>query len=280
VTSTFERDDKTSSVAPTDALEMVLRFGVMMSQAGNTAVRTRKWIDAIAPKLGFEAISAIVSLDSMTVSVRCGSEGLTAMRELGPPGINVCRIARLEQLARTLRPQTPPAELGVALAKIESAAPRYSLMQVAVAVGLASGGLAFLSGAAAPETVAAAIGGGSGQWLRLWLTRRRLNQFGAAALAAIMASGLFVLVAAVGSHFGFSFVHHPAGFIASILFLVPGFPLIAGLFDLLQYQTLAAVSRLAYGVMMLLAVAFGLTLLSPPGESKSLDSPRSNSTIR
>jgi uncharacterized membrane protein YjjB (DUF3815 family) len=45
------------------------------------------------------------------------------------------------------------------------------------------------------------------------------------------------------------------------LFLIPGFPLIAALFDLLQYQTVAAVSRLAYGVMILLAVAFGLSIV-------------------
>jgi uncharacterized membrane protein YjjB (DUF3815 family) len=37
--------------------------------------------------------------------------------------------------------------------------------------------------------------------------------------------------------------------------------LIAGLFDLLQRETLAAVSRLAYGIMMLLAVAFGLSIV-------------------
>jgi uncharacterized membrane protein YjjB (DUF3815 family) len=76
-----------------------------------------------------------------------------------------------------------------------------------------------------------------------------------------MASGVYVVAAAVGSHLGFRFTHFPAGFIASVLFLIPGFPLIAGLFDLLQYQTVAGVSRLAYGVMMLLAVAFGLSIV-------------------
>ena len=95
----------------------------------------------------------------------------------------------------------------------------------------------------------------------MWLTRRRFNQYGAAALSAILASGLYVLAAAAGSRFGFDFAQYPAGFIASILFLVPGFPLIAALFDLLQYQTVAAVSRFAYGVMMLLAVAFGLSIV-------------------
>ncbi len=58
-----------------------------------------------------------------------------------------------------------------------------------------------------------------------------------------------------------SWLRYPAGFIASVLFLIPGFPLIAALFDLLQYQTVAAVSRLAYGVMILLAVAFGLSIV-------------------
>ena len=37
--------------------------------------------------------------------------------------------------------------------------------------------------------------------------------------------------------------------------------MIAGLFDLLQHQTVAAVSRFAHGVMMLLAVAFGLSIV-------------------
>ena len=242
-----------------------MRFGALMLQAGNTAARTRKWIDALAPKLGFEAVSAVLSLDSITVNVRRQGEWLTAMRSLGPPGINASRIAQLERLARTLRPADPPAKIAAELGEIESAVPRYSFVQIAAAVGLASGAFAFLNGAAAPETFAAAIAGGCGQWLRLWLSRRRLNQYGAAAFSAIVASGLFVLGAAVGSRLGFSFAQYPAGFIASILFLVPGFPLIAALFDLLQYQTVAAVSRFAYGAMMLLAAAFGLSVVVAVG---------------
>src|ERR1700752_5066654 len=110
----------TTSVPPADALEVLLRFGALMLRAGNTAVRTRKWIDAIAPKLGFHAVSVIVSLDSITVNVRRQGEWLTAMRELGPPGINVLRIAQLEGLARTVRPENTPAEIATELAKIES----------------------------------------------------------------------------------------------------------------------------------------------------------------
>jgi uncharacterized membrane protein YjjB (DUF3815 family) len=46
-----------------------------------------------------------------------------------------------------------------------------------------------------------------------------------------------------------------------VLFLVPGFPLIAGLFDLLQYQTVAAVGRFTFGLMILLSVALGLSFV-------------------
>ena len=42
----------------------------------------------------------------------------------------------------------------------------------------------------------------------------------------------------------FSAAHAP-GFIFSVLFLVPGFPLVASLLDLVQHQTVAAIARLA-----------------------------------
>jgi len=174
--------------------------------------------------------------------------------------INASRIGELEELARTAGPALP-REIAARLAAIESTPPRYSNAQIAAAIGVASGAFAFLNGAGAPELIAAAIGGGIGQGLRSWLARRRLNQYGTAALSAVAASGIYVLAAALARHAGLAFAHYPAGFIASVLFLVPGFPLIAALFDLLQYQTIAAASRLAYGVMILLAVALGLSIV-------------------
>ncbi len=232
-----------------------------MLRSGNTAARTREWIEVVARKMGFDSVAVSLSLDAITASVRRAGERTTAMREIGPPGINAWRIGELERLARTLGSKIAPREVAVGMMAINSTRPLYSGVYTAAAVGVASGGFAFLNGAAPPEMAAAAIGGGIGQALRSWLSRRRLNHYGIAALSAITASGLYVVAAAVASYFGVAFANYPAGFIASILFLVPGFPLIAGLFDLLQYQTVAAVSRLAYGVMVLLAVALGLSIV-------------------
>lgn len=261
VTSYLDTKDSGPSEETGDAVGVLMWFGALMLRAGNTATRTREWIDVIARQMGFAAVAVSLSLDSITVSVRRSGEWVTTMREIGPPGINAWRIAELEQLARTVGPGDMPRDIAARLAKIESTAPRYSTVTIATAVGAASAGFAFLNGAATREMIAAAIGGGIGQWLRLLMSHRQLNQYGAAALSAIVASGIYVLAAALARYAGFGFAHYPAGFIASVLFLIPGFPLIAGLFDLLQYQTVAAMSRLAYGVMILLAVAFGLSIV-------------------
>jgi len=111
MTSALERDDHRAPAAPAEALDVLVRFAALMVQVGNTAIRTREWIDAVAPRLGFEAVSVLVSLDSVTVSARRRGEWLTAIRGLGPPGINVSRLAQLEQFAKTLPSGRSLAEL-------------------------------------------------------------------------------------------------------------------------------------------------------------------------
>ena len=248
-------------VKPVDseAMDVLMRFGASMVRSGNTAARTREWIEVMARNMGFDAVSVSLSMDSITVTANRSGESATTMREIGALGVNVSRIANLEEVARTAGPGQMPRDLAVKLENADATKTLYSEMQIAAAVGLASGGFAFLNGAAAVEMCAAAIGGGIGQGVRSWLSRRHINHYGIATVSAIAASGIFVLLAALARHGGFGFTNYPAGFIASVLFLIPGFPLVAGLFDLLRSQTVAAVSRMAYGVMILLAVALGLS---------------------
>jgi uncharacterized membrane protein YjjP (DUF1212 family) len=261
VTPTCETGTNSTAASTHEAIGVLLQFGSMMVRSGSTATRARVWLELIAKKIGFDAISVSVSLDCITVSGSHSDGPVTAMRNIGPPGINACRIAELEQLAKRLVSGASPRQIAEKLAGIEATPPLYSSVPIALAVGAASGGFAFLSGAAMPEITAAAIGGGGGQWLRLWLSRRQFNHYGAVTVCAVAASGVYVLAAALASSLGFGFSHYAAGFIASVLFLVPGVPLIAGLFDLLQYQTVAAMSRIAYGAMILLAVGLGLSIV-------------------
>ena len=260
-TTSRHPDDRTDPPALDDALEVLLRFGSALLRAGDTAYRVRESMGALARSMGLEALSAGLTLNSITATVRRGAKQATMMREVGPPAVNSSRIVSLQGIALTASPGLTPSQLAAQLAAVEAAPARYPDAMIAAAVGAACGAFAFLSGGGPLEWLGAAIGGGVGQWLRASLARRGFNQHGVTALCAITASATCALVGYLSSRFGFGSAGHPAGFISSILFLVPGFPLVAALLDLLQHQTLIAVTRLAYGGMIFLAAAFGLSIV-------------------
>jgi len=250
----------TSSAAP-DGLEVLADFGAAMMRAGHTAARTREWMDVLGRKLGFGRLAVGITLDSIVVSGQHHASTTTSVREIGPPGVNAARIGALENLAADAAPGIAPGEVASALAKIEAAPPLYSHLAVAAAVGPACGGFAFLNGCGMPEIVAATLGGGIGQWGRLLLARQRLNQHLIAAVCAVIAAATYLLVAAATARLGFGAANHPGGLISSILFLAPGFPLVAAQLDLVQYQTAAALTRLIYGVMLFLSATFGFSIV-------------------
>lgn len=244
-----------------------------MLRAGDTAFRVREWMGAIGRAMGFDELSVRVALGGITASARRSAERATLMREVAPPGIDAWRLGALERLAREAQPGMTPNELAAKLAAIEAERPLYSIAQTAAAVAVASGAFSYLNGGGIVEMVAAVVGGGIGQFLRSLLLRRRLNQYAVTALCAVIASGVYCVIASVTPRVGIGVPRDAAGFISSVLFLVPGFPMVAALGDLLQHQTLAGVSRLAYGTMLLLAAAFGLCIVAAAADLTAAPAP-------
>jgi uncharacterized membrane protein YjjP (DUF1212 family) len=197
----------------------------------------------------------------MTATVRRGEEYATLTREIAPIGINSWRIAELERLAQAKPRDLTPKVLGAKLDAIEAVPSLRPVLVVAIAIGLASGSFSYLNGGDLLGTVAAVIAGGLGQGLRALLFIRRGNQYAVTALCAVFTAGLYCLLIAALAPTGFG-PGQAAGFIFSVLFLVPGFPLIAGLLDLMQHQLAAGIVRLFYGVMILLAAAIGLSAVA------------------
>jgi uncharacterized membrane protein YjjP (DUF1212 family) len=78
--------------ARSDAVGELLEFGAMMLGAGNTATRTRRSMEAIAQKMGLDALSMNISFDSITASARRSDEWITRVRSIGPAAINVWQV--------------------------------------------------------------------------------------------------------------------------------------------------------------------------------------------
>jgi len=244
-----------------EALEVLLRFGTLMLRAGDTAFRVRDSMGMLATSMGIESLSLHITINGMTATVRRNGEQMTLASEVSPPGINAWRIGALERLARTRRPDLAPKDLAADLDAIEAVPPIHSIITVAGAIGLASGAFSYLNDGDMLGTGAAIAAGGLGQAARMLMFRRHLNQYAVTTLCAILASGVYCLIVAGISSQGFQ-PSDAVGFISSVLFLVPGFPLVASLLDLLQHQTVAGVARLFYGMLILLAAAFGLSLVA------------------
>jgi uncharacterized membrane protein YjjP (DUF1212 family) len=244
----------------TEALGVLLRFGILMLRAGDTAFRVREAMGLLANALGIEKLDVQVELNSMIATAQRGDDHVTLTTEVAPLGINAWRIGALDTLARSSQPGLTPARLMADLDAIEATPALRSTFAVALAVGLASGAFSYLNGGDLLGTAAAAAAGGLGQAVRALMFRHRLNQYAVTALCAVFTSGLYCLIiAATGTRFT---PGHTAGFIFSVLFLVPGFPLVASLLDLLQHQTVAAMARLSYAIMVLLSAAIGLSAVA------------------
>jgi uncharacterized membrane protein YjjP (DUF1212 family) len=259
-------------MAPSDALDALLRFGALMLRSGESAFRVRDDMHLLAPRLGIPDFDMLCTVTTLTATTRVRGEAVTLVRHVGPLGINAWRIGALERLAHTGSAPIALDALHKHLDAVERTVPLHPGAVVALAVGLASAAFAWLNGGNIAAVLAAAVAGALGQALRLQLLQRRLNQYAVTALCGIVAGGLYAAAATLLGHAGLE-PGPGIGMIAAGLFLIPGFPLVAGLLDMLQHQIPAAQARLAYGMTLTLAAAFGLgvvvavmgfTLAPPP----------------
>jgi uncharacterized membrane protein YjjP (DUF1212 family) len=244
-----------------DTLDVLLRFGALMLRSGDTAFRVRDAMGLLATSLGIERLAAHITLGAVTATAEAGGRSVTLTREIGPLGIDAARTAALERLSLSSKPGLAAATLAAEIDAIERTPPLHSLAPIALSMAVASAGFAFLNGGDTLAIAAAAAGGGLGQAARTLLSRKGYNQFATAALCGVLASGVYCLIVTGFGVRSFTFAH-AVGFISSALFLVPGFPLVAALLDLVQHQTAAGVARLFYAVLLTLAAAFGLSVVA------------------
>jgi len=251
----------TSQEALAEALDVVLRFGAAMLRSGDTAFRVRDSMGRLARALGIEQLAVHITIGGMTATAQAGAQSVILTREVAPLGVDASRTAALERLARSSKPGLAPAALAAEIDAIERTPALHSLLPIALSMAVASAGFSYLNGGDVLATSAAAVAGGLGQAARTLLSRKGFNQFAMTALCAVLASGIYCLIV-LGFGVRTFALAHAVGFISSVLFLVPGFPLVAALLDLAQHQTMAGIGRLFYGVLLTLAAAFGLSIVA------------------
>lgn len=236
----------------------VLRLGALLLGAGAGSYRVKDSMRRAAVALGLHQHRAQVTLTEITTTAHDGERVRTEVIEQRRVGVNADRIDGIAGVVNQLGPGAGVADLEDALDLVERTPPRYGTTLNVLAVALACAAFAFLNNGGPIVCAAVLVAAGLGQAARRRLQRAHLNTFAVTALAAALSSAVYVGIVLGLEELGRADTSHEAGLISAVLYLVPGFPLVTGVLDLVRLDLSAGVARLAYVTVTLLSAGMSV----------------------
>ena len=235
--------------------QVVLRLGQMLLSFGASAYRVKKSMADLARAVGISDHRAQVTYTEIIATAYANGTFRTELAEQRLMGVNADKIDRLNNYVASLRGRSVRVEdVSDELDAVARIPALYDWFSNALASGLACAAFAFLNGGGWVECSAVAVASFFGQALRRQMLHRHMNHFGVWMACGALASLIYILLVAPAQHFLGVEATHQAGFISALLFLVPGFPLVTGLIDLVRQDFQGGIGRLVY-VFMLVASA-------------------------
>lgn len=243
--------------------DAIVRVGAAMLGAGTGSRRVAETMRQVARALDIDEIQSRVSLTEIVLTVHRRGITRTQTAEIPNPGVNADQIAALQQFARHLPEHVTVQQVTDGLDRILRRPKQWPAWAAPLGAGVACAAFAFLNNGGWAEMAAVSLAAAAGQSLRRALHRRHLNQIAMTFLAAVLATLVFLgALALVGAVVPLDPTRRAAGFMSSILFLVPGFPLMTAALDLARLDLAAGITRLTYAALLTFAGGFGLWVVA------------------
>ena len=245
--------------------DAVLRLGLLMVAAGTGGYRVIRAMKRAARAMGFDRLDAEISITSVVCTFHRGVSFRTVVATQPAPAVDASRIEALEHLTHHLPNRMSANALTMCLDDIvHSVTHRWSRPVLMVAAGAACVAFALLNYFPAEGAAAVAVAAACGQLVRMILASRHLNQLGVVAVAAATSCLVFYLL-----NWALPLTHLPddarafaAGYIAAVLYLIPGFPLFSSMLDLSRFDITAGLTRLCYAMAVITAATMSVALVS------------------
>ena len=243
---------------------LIGRTGMMLLSCGTGAWRVRSSMNTLSEALG---ITCSADIGLMSISYTCfdGESSFSHALSLTTTGVNTSRLNRLEHFVSDF-----PAEgihmsgeaLHSQLDEIERIHGLYSPAALGLASALACGAFTFLLGGGPLEMILAFAGAGIGNAIRCKLGKHHFTLFMCIAVSvssACLVYAGFLKLAELLFHIS---VQHEAGYICSMLFIIPGFPFITSGIDLAKLDMRSGLERLAYAIIVVMVAAVSAWLMA------------------
>ena len=230
------------------------RVGLMMLSCGTGAWRVRTSMNRLSKELG---VTCTVDVGLMSIEFNCfdGTDCVSQSLSIANTGVNTSKLYRMEQFVERF-PEEKTHMTGEQIHKkldtIEKIHTLYSPAKLGFAAALACCAFTFLLGGGPVEMILAFIAAGVGNVVRTKLIKHHYTLF----LNIAVSISAACLVYDICFHLAEIIFHipalHEAGYICSMLFIIPGLPFITSGIDLAKLDLRSGLERLTYSVIIVL----------------------------
>lgn len=245
--------------------DVVLRLGMLLMGAGTSGYRVLRAMKRSARALGFNKLDATVGLTQITCTFHRGPLFRTVISRQHSPAVDASRIEAIEDLTHNrLYAGITAEELSAMLDQIEhDVRKRWGRIILSLAAAAACGAFAFLNSFPLEALGLVAVAAFAGQFMRHVALSNHVHQIGGIVAGGVTASLVFF---AITEFLGLIGVADPSdfssGYVAAVLFLIPGFPLFSALIDMARFDFDAGLVRLAYAFCVIFAATFTVAMVS------------------
>ncbi len=234
--------------------EMLLDVGTLLMSNGASTGRVRTTVNRIAGALGYEVELLITSRSLMlTVTEENGSDYTSSVRRTPPHAVNFRIVSGISRMSwRVIEDNLSVEQINIEITRLTSL-PHYPRLLVLSLVALSGASFCRLFGGGWLEMLVTFMATFVGLFIRQEAIKHRFNPYMAIVFASFAASLISGLSVKMG--IGSTSDHALA---TSVLFLIPGVPLINSLTDLIDGNTLNGIVRGVNGFIIAFAIALGL----------------------
>ncbi|MGM5630206.1 threonine/serine exporter family protein [Apibacter raozihei] len=235
--------------------EFLSEVAITLMMNGANTSRTLKNTQRIAQGLGYEA-DFFFSLSGVVLSVRNKetNEMHTIVRAIPNIGVNFEIISEISILSwRVVNEKLDAYQVNEHFNRIKKIR-HYSKPSIWLFVGLAGASLSRILGGSWPEFLITFLATVLGLIIRQFFTEKKFNIFIVFALAS------FTAVSTVNIFRILTGLDLNSAFAASVLFLIPGVPLINSFIDILEGYVAQGIARGVHGSVLIFVIAMGLFL--------------------
>ncbi len=232
---------------------LVGRVGLMMLSVGTGAWRVRASMNKIARALN---IVCNADIGLLSIEYTCAERGETYTNaiSLNTTSVNTDKINFLEHFADSFHDRAGKysvEQFHRILDKIQDMPGNYKAWNLALASALACCAFTFLLGGGIIEMICAFFGAGIGNYVRKKMLERHITLLANVSAAVAAACCTYMLLIKIAEYmFGIPVIHQ-AGYICSMLFVIPGFPLITGGIDLAKLDLRSGLERITYALLII-----------------------------